>query len=562
MKSPFDYELSRRHALQAGALFGGSAVLLAACGGGGGSSSSGTSVPANASISKDGAPGDKVPAGVKLAKTQTLTMAISNLPITVDPHVTAGGNCRRLDIYEALVDPHPVTGDIRPFLATSWKLVDPTTLQFTLRDGVKFHNGDALTPDDVVFSMQRAMTDGYGIKSQFLTLAGASVIDTKTVQIKLTIPDVLALKKIAYIGILPKNYYMGLGATAKDRDAAFLKAPIGSGPYKCISYAPEKAVVAKASTTWRTPTLDQITVLQVADAGTQLNSFLAGDVQYVNIQPLTSLDALTGAGASLISLTTGNDLGAFMDSVLNTGAPKPGAMGNQQVRQALNYALNKEELVKSVLKSKTVDDDGQLIGKGLPGYTTAVKAFAYDPQKSNEMMDAAGFKAGADGKRFSITMASAFAGPGSVRRLIGEYMQNSLVKVGVDVQFTALTDTTLASQYFAGTAKQRPDIYHFGLFTRPYMDAAKAYAYFTTASKAYHMNVPAFDTLNDQQLSETDTTKRQDLLAQMTKILHDQSTYLFACGDVWIDAASKKLKGLTQCNVQTEQYLDKLYFVE
>jgi peptide/nickel transport system substrate-binding protein len=475
--------------------------------------------------------------------------------------VVAGGGPRRFDIYEALLDVHPTTGAPRPFLATSWKVIDASNTSLTLRSGVKFHNGDPLTTDDVIFSIQRALQTIYPISSQFTNISTVTAPDASTVLVTTKTPDVLILKKLAQIAILPKNYYMGLGSTTAERDAAFLKAPVGSGPYKFVSYTTQKAVVEKASTTWRSPTLDQVTLLQVADTGTQLNSFLSGDAQYVNIMPLTSLSALEGAGASLISITTGNDLGAFMDTVDMTGAPKTGPMGNQQVRQAIQYSINKTELVQTVLKGKTVDDEGQLIGKGLPGYNPAVKSFAYDPQKAGQMLDAAGYPVGSDGKRFSITMATAFAGPGSVRLLIGEYMEQALANMKIDVQYQAMTDITTEIQYFYDQ-KQRPDIYHFGLFSRPYMDAAKAYAYFTSTSKSFHFSDPTFDSLYTQQLSETDATKRQTLLAQMTQIMHDQSPYLFACGDVWIDAAAKNLKGAVQCDVQTEQYLDLLYFVE
>jgi peptide/nickel transport system substrate-binding protein len=288
---------------------------------------------------------------------------------------------------------------------------------------------------------------------------------------------------------------------------------------------------------------------------------LSGDAQYVNIMPLSSLDSLTGADATLITITKGNDLGAFIDTVEKGGAPKTGPTGNLMVRQALQYSINKQELVQSVLKNKTVNDNGQLIGAGLPGYTTSVTEYAYNPQKAAQLLDAAGYKVGSSGSRFTMTMASAFAGPGSVRLLIGEYMQAAFTKMNIDVQFTALTDTTLELDYFYDT-KQRPDILHFGLFTRPYMDAAKAYSYFTSNSGAYHFADPTFDSLYNKQLEEADVAKRQALLAQMTEIMHTQSPYIFTTGDVWIDAASKNLKGVVQCDAETEQYLDTLYMVD
>jgi peptide/nickel transport system substrate-binding protein len=552
------FDMSRRAMLRNSAVFGGSAFLLAACGTS--SSSSSGAIKATSLVSTTGGPGDMVPAGVKLAKTQTLTLAISNMPSSPDPMVAAGGDCRRFDMYEALVDQAPVTGAPRPFLATSWKQVDETTYDFTLRQGVKFHTGDALSADDVVFSLERAVNPLYSTAVNFSTFAKATVLNAKTVRVTTTAPDVLFIKKIAGIAILPQKYYMSLGSSTTARDAAFAKAPVGTGPYKFVSYSPSKAVVEKASTTWRHPTLEQITTLSITDTGTQLNSFLAGTAQYTNLMPISAIAPMQKAGATLIELVKGNDLGAFIDSVEMGGAPKTGPMGNKQVRQALNYGMNKTELVSSVLKGKTVADNGQLIAPGLPGYTTTVSSYPYDVAKAKQLLDAAGYPVKSGGSRFTMSMATAFAGPGSARLLVGEYMQNQLAALDIDVSYQALSDITVEVDYFYDI-KQRPDVYHFGLFTRPFMDAARAYNYFTPASKNYHMSNAQFDALFEQQQGEFDTAKRQAILAQMGGILHDEATYLFTTEDMWIDAAAKNLRGLVQADVQTEQYFDLLYFV-
>ena len=483
------------------------------------------------------------------------------MPASVDPMVEVGGDGRRFDIYECLVDQSPVTGQPRPFLATGWKQVDETTYDFTLRQGVKFHNGDPMTTDDVIFSLERGANPTYATAVNFSTFAKATAPDAQTVRVTTTAPDVLFIKKIASIPIFPKNYYMGLGSTDKARAAAFAQAPVGTGPYKFVSYTTTKSVVEMASTTWRHPTIEQITTLLVTDTGTQLNSFLAGSAQYVNLMPISSIGSLNKAGATLIELVKGNDLGAFLDSVEMGGAPKTGPMGNKQVRQALNYGIDKSTLINSVLKGKTISDDGQLIAAGLPGYTKTITSYPYDVAKAKQLLDAAGYpvKSGG-GSRFTMSMATAFAGPGSARLLVGEYLQNDLAALGIDVNYQALTDITTEIDYFYDI-KQRPDAYHFGLFSRPFMDAARSFNYFTTASKNYHMSNPQFDSLFEQQQGEFDAAKRQAILAQMGEILHDEATFLFSTQDMWLDAAAKNLRGMVQADVQTEQYYDLLYFV-
>ena len=486
------------------------------------------------------------------------TFIISNLPASVDPMVELGGSPRRLDIFESLVDVEPHTGEPLPFLATSWKAVTPVTWQFKLRPGVRFQNGDALTADDVKFSFERAIVEGYATASILDTFHAANVIDAQTIHLVSTHPDALFVRKAARIAILPQSYYMGLGSNQKARDAAFAAKPIGSGPYQAVSYSPEKAVVVvNEKYTWRHPTLTQVTFLQNADPAAQVAALLSGSAQYANIMPLSALDQLRSQGFALLPIRRGNDLGAFMDTVDHNGKPKPGPMGNKMVRQALNYGIDKTVLVSSVLKGQTLSDKGQLASAGENGFDAHLTDYAYNPSKANQMLDAAGYPKGSGGTRFSLTMATAFAGPGSVRLIMGEYLQNQISQLGINVKYQALTDVGTAIAYFYGTTT-RPDIYHFGLFNRPYMDPAGALNWFQSTNPTHHFSNAAFDKAYLASEAQLDPAKRVQDLYNCSAIFREECPWLFATEDVWIDAASKKLNGVIVSEAETEQYLDRL----
>lgn len=554
--------LTRRSVLQAG-MAGAATAWLAACGSGTGAASATGAPQTSDLVSSTTDPETGVPDGVTLAATQTATFALSNLPTSIDPHAAAG---RCFDLYETLTDPDPTTGEPRPFLATSWTQIDDTTWEFTLRDDVRFHDGSTLTADDVVFSYQRGLGEfggDYYIASQANTVEKVTAVDDQTVRIVTTSADLLLPKRAAQVAIMPKAYYEGLGSDTDSRDAAFLEAPIGSGPYKLSSFESGRVVVEKADTTWRSPTLTEITFLSVTDTGSQLNSLLAGDVQYVNLMPLTAVTTMEANNATIINIQRGNDLGAFMYSVDTDGKPKDGPMGSAKVRQALQYAVNKQELVDDVLNGATYNDNGQLIGPDLVGYNESLTEFGYDLDKAGQLLDDAGYPEGSDGSpRFSLTMASAYAGAGSVRRLVGEYYADAFGKLNIDVDYTALTDSTVATDYFYGNT-DRPDILHFGLYTRPYMDAARAYNYFTQSEDALKvMANDEFDELYEQQLAEFDEDTRAQTLDRMAEIMQEESCFLFACGDVWIDAAVSTLRGLTACESSTMQYYSSLYLVD
>lgn len=511
----------------------------------------------------DGETGTEASRHENLADVQEATLALSNVPSSVDPMVVLGGSPRRFDLYEALFDLEPQTAEVLPMLATEWERVDDTTLSVTLREDAMFHNGDPLTSADVEFSMARASREENPLATASLmdTYAGINVIDDYHFELLTSGPDAIFEKKMARIAILPKNYYEGLGETDDARDEAFASAPIGSGPYRLESYDPSRVVVVKADTTWRDPILDKVTVLGVTDPSAQVASFLSGESQFVNLLPLDSLDQIEEAGGELLVYQKGNSLGAFMDTLDTNGDAKEGPMGSRDVRQALNYAVDKDTLVNDVLGGLTQTSGGQHAPRGTDFYDEEIEDYPYDPALAEKMLDEAGFPRDGDGNRFSISMASAFAGPGSARRLIGEYVVAQLADVGVNVEYEALTDVGLATDMFYNRSP-RPDIYHFGLFTRPYLDPVGAYNWFQTSNEAKHYSNPEFDELYEQQQSETDQEARKKILFQMAEIIHDDAPWLFLTMDTWIDAAGPTLKGAIVSEVQTEQYYDTLFRVD
>ena len=522
-----------------------SAMALSACGGGDSSSGSGSGE------------------SNELAANQELTIAVSNMPASLDPMAVLGANPRRYDIYEALFDYDPQTAAIKPMLATEWTQETPTTVRIKLRTDAKFSDGTPFTAEDVQFSLDRAARDENPLATNSIldSYAQTEIVDDHTVIVHTTTPDAMILSKLARIAMLPKAYYNSLGATDADRDAAFAEAPIGTGPYKVESHDTTQVVLVQNEQTWRDPILTKVTVRNITDPASQIAAFTSGQAQYINLVPLTSVKQLEATGATLLTYRAGNSLGAFMDTVDSTGAPKTGPMGDKRVRQAINHAIDRETLVKDVLQGLTETDKGQLASPKAFGHNSSITDYTYDVALAERLLDEAGYPKGADGTRFTITMASAFAGPGSVRRLIGEFVQNQLSKVGINVQYETLTDPTLQSDLFYGR-KPRQDIFHYGLFTRPYMDPAGAYNWFRSTNSAKHYNNPEFDQLYVQQQQELDPAKREQLLARMAEILHEDAPYLFLTQDVWIDAAKPNLKGVIVSEVETEQYLDQLYFTK
>jgi peptide/nickel transport system substrate-binding protein len=502
--------------------------------------------------------------GEKRAAVQKLVTGVSDLPPTVDGMATLHNTPRTYDLYEPLLNLDP-DANLKPMLALSWQRLDDTTYQFKLRPNVKFHNGDPFTADDVKFSLERATrkTKPLPTSSVFDTFKGVEINDPMTVTIQSSGPDALFLKKLARIAIYPQKYISSLGGDDDTRDKAFAAAPIGTGPYQFVSFAAAEQLVLKAFTShsWRTPILTDLTFRQFADVAAQKDSFLSGETQYINYQPVSAVPQLKNTGATVLSIVKDGSLGSWMDAVAPDGSPKQGPMGDVRVRQAINYAVDKDKLVKDILGGLTQPQAGQIPTHGIFGFNPNVQPFTYDKARAEQLLDQAGFAKGSDGNRFTVTMASAVSPPGSIGRDMGEFVQNQLQQVGIKVDYTPLTDIALAIDYFYGR-KPRPDIYNFQLNLRPLLDPEAAYTWFRSDNPTHHYNNPDFDQTFLASQKELDPDKRQALLWKMTDMLHSDVPYLFLIEALSIEAAAPKLRGIVAHPAEFDQYFDTLYFVE
>jgi peptide/nickel transport system substrate-binding protein len=527
-----------------------------------------TTAPAAAATSAPAASATSAPAAAaaneKKASVQKLITGVSDLPPTVDGMATLHNTPRTYDLYEPLLNLDP-DANLKPMLALSWQRIDDTTYQLKLRPDVKFHNGDSFTADDVKFSLERATrtTKPLPTASVFDTYKGAEINDPMTITIMSKAPDALFLKKLARIGMYPQKYYTGLGADDDTRDKAFAAAPVGTGPYQFVAFAAADKLDLKAFTThsWRTPTLTDLTFRQFADVAAQKNSFLSGEVHYINYQPVSAVPQLKSAGATILTIVKDGSLGSWMDAIAPDGTAKQGPMGDVRVRQAINYAVDKDKLVKDILGGLTNAQQGQIPTHGIYGFNPNVQPYTYDKAKAEQLLDQAGFAKGADGNRFTVTMASAVSPPGSIGRDMGEFVQNQLQMVGIKVDYTPLTDIALAIDYFYGR-KPRPDIYNFQLNLRPLLDPEAAYTWFRSDNPTHHYNNPEFDQTFLASQKELDPEKRQTLLWKLTDMLHNDVPYLFLIEALSIEAATAKLRGVIAHPAEFDQYYDTLYFVE
>ena len=228
------------------------------------------------------------------ALAQEITIALGSEPTTLDPQIREDGGERAVNdnVYETLMGRTP-DGQLVPGLAVAEpKLVDPKTWEVKLRPGIKFHNGEALNADAVVFSVKRLIDPAFKSEqiSFFSTIKDAKKVDDLTVQIITDGPD----------PILPgRLYWMKMVPPVHSKDPKFAESPVGTGPYKFVKWNRGQNVILEANPGYwgAKPPIQKVTYRFVSDSGTRLAGLMAGEYR-PDHQPAAGVHQKSAAGHS------------------------------------------------------------------------------------------------------------------------------------------------------------------------------------------------------------------------------------------------------------------------
>ena len=320
------------------------------------------------------------------ALPQSLVVADIGDLQTLDGTLRVVTNHRRLygNIYETLATRDPKTQQIVPLLATGWEKHGDTAWIFHIRKGVKFHDGGPLTAADVKFSLDRAKDPKISQAAASVKLARVDVVDDYTVRITTVGIDPLALTRVTDLGFIgEKAYFDRAGATE------FGLKPVGTGPYKFVRWDKGSQVVMTANDGyWGGPVpVKNLTFKFIPDAATRVAALLSGEVDIAaEIPPELGARIDSSPNASISSQTDPMAVGVWLK-------PLAAPLNNRMVRQALNYAVNKDAIVKTIWAGRATVLGSPLF-PGIFGYDSAVKPYPYDPAKAKTMLAQAGYPNG------------------------------------------------------------------------------------------------------------------------------------------------------------------------
>lgn len=373
---------TRRRLLAAGLGLGATVAampLLAACGGGGSESSGDGGTSADSTQGTPGTSGDSGGEGEPKYGGK-LTMSLADRDVTsFDPIIPTDNMSiwTMVLIYDQLVRNAPDGQSVEPGLAETWEVSDDgLTYTFNLREA-KFHDGSTVTAEDAAYSLLRAVQEEdsqWGWIYQGVDSVEATDERTVTVKMSHTWAPFLADVALFSSSIIPKKLH-------EERGAALFDSPIGSGPFQFVSWEKNTSIkLKKWENYWdpERPYLDELEFLVLTDANTRMLKFQAGELDIATDVPFSQLEALE-ANPNYTILTDG---AARFDYIGMNHTRKP--FDDKLVRQAINYAIDKEAIIQSVLFGY-----GEMANTMLPKmlyHADDIEGYPFNLEKAKELM--------------------------------------------------------------------------------------------------------------------------------------------------------------------------------
>jgi oligopeptide transport system substrate-binding protein len=392
------------------------------------------------------------------------TVTFNNDLTTLDPQVGYDWQNWSVikSIFDGLMDYKPGTTELEPDLAESYSVSDDgLTYTFKLRDGLKFHNGRAVTPADVKYSLERAVNpatqspgggyfgaiEGYDALAggKATELSGIRIVDDKTISFTLTRPDAtfLHLMAINFAYIVPKEEVEKAGAD-------WGKKPVGTGAFKFVEWVPGQRIVLERNQDYfrkGVPYLDKLTFEFGQDPTVAVLRLKNGEVDIVGDGiPPAQFTEITADPANKDLIAIGNQLHTGYVTMNVTQPP----FDNLKVRQAVNMAINKDRIVR-LINNRGVPAS-QALPPAMPGYNNDNKGYAYDPDAAKKLLAEAGQPDG-----FATELYAMNVDPNP---RIAQAIQQDLAAIGIKAEIRSLAQAEVIA---AGGSGKAPMIWSGGM---------------------------------------------------------------------------------------------------
>ena len=407
-------------------------------------------------------------------------------------------------MHDALVKPMP-GNHMTPSLAESWTVSpDGRVYEFKLREGLKFHNGDPFTADDVKFSFERAKGKVIREKVKEVTVVSPS-------RVRFTLhepwPDFMAFYGTLVTGaswVVPKKYFEQVGPDG------LKKHPVGLGPYKFVSHTPGVELVMEAfEGYWRkTPSVKRLVFKSVPEATTRAAMLKRGEVDIAYL--LDAPQALELQRDRSLRVAFSGGIGIFFLDFFDQWDPKS-PWADKRVRQAANYAIDRQAL-----------SEAETLGASKPAgnhvprsfeFALPLEPYPYDPARAKKLLAEAGYPNGFDAGDYYVDVSYS-----NLHEVVVNYLQQIGIRAKLIGRERASHWSTYADKKYKNLAYTASGA--FG-------NAATRLETFVIAGGAYvYGNYPDLDSLFKDQAAELDRKKREALLHKIQQLMHEKVMHI------------------------------------
>jgi peptide/nickel transport system substrate-binding protein len=468
-------------------------------------------------------------AGLSLsAAAADITVAYDADPVSLDPHEQLSGGTLQMShmVFDPLVR-YTQELDFEARLAESWKRIDDTTFRFNLRKGVKFHSGNEMTADDVVWTFER-LQHSPDFKAIFSPFEKMVKVDDYTVDIVSKKAFPLVLQTATYIFPMDKAFYTGKTAEGKDKSEivkhgnSFASTHVsGTGPFVVTSREQGvKVEFERFADYWDSESkgnVDNLTLVPIKEDATRVAALLSGDVDMIApVAPNDQRRVDSASGVDLVTLPGTRIITFQMNQSSNE------ALKDARVRQAIVYAINNEGIAKKIMKGFATAA-GQQSPEGYAGYNPELKP-RYDLKKAKQLMKEAGYEDG-----FTLSMMAPnnrYVNDAKVAQAAAAMLSKIGIKVDLKTmpkaQYWPEFDKCAADMLMIGWHADTEDSANFSEFLTMTRDEATGRGQYNCG---YYSN-PAVDKLVEDANVETDPAKRAKMLQQVEATLYNDAAFV------------------------------------
>jgi len=442
---------------------------------------------------------------------------------------------------------------IIPGLAERWELLEPTRWRFHLRKGVKFHNGEDFTADDVIFSAERALSPESNIKSRIAAGTKLVKVDDHTVDFVTTGPNPILHYEWDTWYIFSKKWSEANGATKVQTSSSqlspFTLKANGTGPFIVESHQPGVKTVFKPNPNWwgkPEHNLTEVVFQTIKSDATRVAALLSGEIDMMDPVPVQDIarvkanagtDVLTGPELRTIFL----NMDSLRDELLYSDVKGKNPFKDARVRKAFYQAIDMEAIHSRVMRGNSANS-ALLISPLLFSRANEFKRHPYDPEAAKKLLTEAGYPNG-----FAVEMDCP-----NDRYVNDEAICQATVAMLARIGIKAKLNAMPKAKYFekAGATQKYDSSFNLLGWTPGSFDSHNVLLNITgcrddKGAGAFNYGGycnPKVDELAKAVLVESDTTKRDDLIAQAFRIVHEEAGIIPLHQQTLAWGVSKKVK--------------------